>query len=86
MIVAMQHKATEEQIDLVIERLVDLGFNVHRTTGAVQTILAGVGTPSSFELADFEVMAGVEKAHRISSPTNCRLSDARRHQRRFSRR
>jgi 3-deoxy-7-phosphoheptulonate synthase len=68
MIVAMQHKATEEQIDLVIERLVDLGFNVHRTTGAVQTILAGVGTPSSFELADFEVMAGVEKAHRISSP------------------
>jgi len=48
MIVAMQHKATEEQIDLVIERLVDLGFNVHRTTGAVQTILAGVGTPSSY--------------------------------------
>jgi 3-deoxy-7-phosphoheptulonate synthase len=68
MIVAMEHKATEEQIDLVIERLVDLGFNVHRTTGAVQTILAGVGTPASFELADFEVMPGVEKAHRISAP------------------
>ena len=68
MIVAMQHKATEEQIRLVIERMVELGFNVHRTTGAVQTILAGVGTPVHFELADFEVMAGVEDAHRISSP------------------
>ena len=68
MIVAMQHKATEEQIDNVIERLVELGFNVHRTTGAVQTILAGVGTPASFDLADFEVMEGVAEAHRISSP------------------
>jgi 3-deoxy-7-phosphoheptulonate synthase len=68
MIVAMHPKATEEQIDNVIERLVELGFNVHRTTGAVQTILAGVGTPSSFDVADFEVMEGVREAHRISSP------------------
>ncbi|HVJ08837.1 MAG TPA: 3-deoxy-7-phosphoheptulonate synthase [Acidisarcina sp.] len=68
MIVAMEQKATEEQIDNVIEKLVGLGFNVHRTTGTVQTILAGVGTPDSFDVVDFEVMPGVEKAHRISSP------------------
>ena len=47
MIVAMQEKATEEQIQNVIERMVEIGFNVHRTTGALQTILAGVGTPAS---------------------------------------
>ncbi|HEY4358203.1 MAG TPA: hypothetical protein VGN16_20825, partial [Acidobacteriaceae bacterium] len=29
----MQDKATDEQIQTVIERMVDLGFNVHRTTG-----------------------------------------------------
>jgi 3-deoxy-7-phosphoheptulonate synthase len=40
MIVAMQEKATEEQIQTVVERMVAIGFNVHRTTGAVQTILA----------------------------------------------
>ncbi len=68
MIVAMQEHATEEQIQEVIERLMALGFNVHRTTGAVQTILAGVGTPSHFEAKDFEVLAGVADAHRISSP------------------
>ncbi|HEY0758571.1 MAG TPA: 3-deoxy-7-phosphoheptulonate synthase [Acidisarcina sp.] len=68
MIVAMQEAATEEQIQGVIERLVDLGFNVHRTTGAVQTILAGVGTPAHFDVKDFAVLDGVADAHRISSP------------------
>ena len=47
MIVAMQEHATEEQIAEIVSRMTDLGFNVHRTTGAVQTILAGVGTPAS---------------------------------------
>jgi 3-deoxy-7-phosphoheptulonate synthase len=68
MIVAMQEIATEEQIQDVIERLVQVGFNVHRTTGAVQTILAGVGTPSHFDHKDFELLAGVAEVVRISSP------------------
>ena len=68
MIVAMQDQATEENIQKVIERMVELGFNVHRTTGAVQTILAGVGTPEHFEVAEFKVLPGVHEAYRISSP------------------
>ena len=68
MIVAMQDKATDEQIQHVIERMVELGFNVHRTTGETQTILAGVGTPGHFEITEFQVFAGVQQAYRISSP------------------
>ncbi len=68
MIVAMQDKATDEQIQHVIERMVELGFNVHRTTGETQTILAGVGTPAHFEITEFQVLAGVQQAYRISSP------------------
>src|SRR5580704_11280732 len=68
MIVAMHDHATEENIQLVIERMVELGFNVHRTTGASQTILAGVGTPDHFEVTEFKVLAGVHDAYRISSP------------------
>ncbi len=68
MIVAMQEKATEEQIQTVVERMVEIGFNVHRTTGAVQTILAGVGTPAQFDHKDFELLPGVAEAVRISSP------------------
>ena len=68
MIVAMQEHASEEQIDDVIEAMTEAGVGVHRTTGASQTILAGVGPTASIDLAKFEVMPGVEHVHRISSP------------------
>jgi 3-deoxy-7-phosphoheptulonate synthase len=68
MIVAMQDQATEKQVQDVIERMVELGFNVHRTTGATQTILAGVGTPAHFDVMEFKVLSGVHDAYRISSP------------------
>ncbi|MBS1813471.1 MAG: 3-deoxy-7-phosphoheptulonate synthase [Acidobacteria bacterium] len=68
MIVAMQDQATEAHIQSVIERMVELGFNVHRTTGATQVILAGVGNPAQFDVTEFQVMGGVQDAYRISSP------------------
>jgi 3-deoxy-7-phosphoheptulonate synthase len=68
MIVAMLHTATEEEIQHVLARMVEIGFNVHRTTGTQQTVLAGVGQPASFDVQDFQVMAGVAEAHRITSP------------------
>src|ERR1700677_802503 len=52
----------------IYERMIEIGFNVHRTTGAVQTILAGVGTPGVFDHKEFEVFAGVAEVIRISSP------------------
>ncbi len=68
MIVAMQEKATEEQIDFVIEAMVEAGVGVHRTTGATQTILAGVGPTPTIDLTKFENLPGVLHVHRISSP------------------
>jgi 3-deoxy-7-phosphoheptulonate synthase len=68
MIVAMQEKATEEQIDAVIDAMVEAGVGVHRTTGATQTILAGVGPTASVDLSKFELLPGVLHVHRISSP------------------
>jgi len=68
MIVAMQEKATEEQIDAVIDRMVEAGVNVHRTTGASQTILAGVGPTAGVDLRKFELLAGVLYVHRITAP------------------
>jgi 3-deoxy-7-phosphoheptulonate synthase len=68
MIVAMQEKATEEQIDAVIEAMAEAGVDVHRTTGATQTILAAVGSTASLDLGKFEVFPGVLHVHRISAP------------------
>jgi 3-deoxy-7-phosphoheptulonate synthase len=67
MIVAMQERATEEEIDAVIDVLVEEGVNVHRTTGATQSILAAVGPTADLDLSKFEVLPGVLHVHRISS-------------------
>ena len=68
MLVVMQQGATEEQVQNVIDRLVELDFNVHRSTGVMHTVLGGVGGRADFDLAIFEVMEGVKEAHRIISP------------------
>ena len=68
MLVVMQQGATEDQIDAVIGRLTELGFDVHRSTGVVHTVLGGVGGKEEFDLGVFELMEGVQEAHRITSP------------------
>src|ERR1700736_6193085 len=67
MLVVMTAGETEAQIQAVIDRLVKLGFDVHRSTGVMHTVLGGVGA-RDFEPAEFEVMPGVKNAHRIASP------------------
>jgi len=64
----MQQGATEQQIQTVIDRLVDMGFDVHRSTGVIHTLLGGVGGKDDFDLGIFEVMDGVKEAFRIVSP------------------
>jgi 3-deoxy-7-phosphoheptulonate synthase len=67
MLVVMQEGAPEEQIQKVIDRLVEMGFTVHRSTGVLHTVLGGVGPADSFDPADFEAMDGVKECHRIVS-------------------
>jgi 3-deoxy-7-phosphoheptulonate synthase len=68
MLVVMQEGAPEEQVQRVIDRLVMMGFTVHRSTGITHTVLGGVGPLDSFDPAEFEVMEGVQECHRIVSP------------------
>ncbi len=68
MLVVMQQGATEAQIQRIIDRLIEDGFDVHRSTGAIHTVLGGVGGGDQFDTAVVEVMDGVKEVHRIVSP------------------
>jgi 3-deoxy-7-phosphoheptulonate synthase len=68
MLVVMQKDATEAQIQKIIARLVEDGFDVHRSTGVIHTVLGGVGGREDFDTAVVEMMEGVKEAHRIISP------------------
>src|SRR5713226_4806421 len=68
MIVAMQESADEGQIQQVIEHLVKMGFEVHRSTGARMTVLGAVGSQVDFDIRNLELLPGVQEVHRISAP------------------
>jgi 3-deoxy-7-phosphoheptulonate synthase len=68
MLVVMEQGASEAQIQKIIQRLVDDGFDVHRSTGVIHTVLGGVGGREDFDTAVVELMEGVKEVHRIISP------------------
>ncbi len=68
MVVVMQEGAEEPQIQKVIDRLMSMGFIVHRSSGVMHTVLGGVGPVGDFDPVEFEVMDGVKECHRIVSP------------------
>lgn len=69
MIIAMQETATEQDIQNVTEHMIQLGFQIHRSTGVRQTVLGIVGAnTSSLDSRELELLPGVAAAHRITSP------------------
>jgi 3-deoxy-7-phosphoheptulonate synthase len=65
----MEHAATQEQIQKVIESLVDGGYDVHRSSGVTHTVLGAVGSPPvPIDSAAIELLPGVREVVRISEP------------------
>jgi 3-deoxy-7-phosphoheptulonate synthase len=68
MVVVMEEGATEEQIQHVIDRLMKMGFDAHRSTGIRQTVIGAVGAKIDFDTRDIELIDGVEEVVRITAP------------------
>ena len=67
MIVVMQEGASEAQTQNVIDRMVAMGFTVHRSTGVVHTVLGGVGPEEGVDPVELELLDGVKEARHIAS-------------------
>ena len=67
MVVVMEERASESQIEQVVARLVEMGMDVHRSTGVTRTVLGAVGqgTPDAGLI---EMLEGVHEVLRISEP------------------
>jgi 3-deoxy-7-phosphoheptulonate synthase len=68
MVVVMQERATDDQVQKVIAQLVEMGFDVHRSTGALRTVLGAVGGNRQFDTRLLEVLDGVQEVLRITEP------------------
>jgi 3-deoxy-7-phosphoheptulonate synthase len=67
MVVVMEERATEAQIEQVVSRLVEMGMDVHRSTGVTRTVLGAVGQGRP-DAALIEMLDGVHEVVRISEP------------------
>ncbi len=67
MVVVMNERATEAQIDAVIAKIVGLGMDVHRSSGATRTVLGVVGA-HKVEPELLQLLDGVKEVVRISEP------------------
>jgi 3-deoxy-7-phosphoheptulonate synthase len=68
MVIVMEKHTEEAKIEKVVAELIKRGFDVHRSTGADQTVLGVVGDVASIDPREFEVMDGVQEAVRVSEP------------------
>ena len=67
MVVVMEERATEAQIEKVVASLVEQGMDVHRSTGVNRTVLGVVGSHAA-DPALIEMMDGVHEVLRITEP------------------
>src|SRR6266480_3927662 len=67
MVVVMEERATEAEIEQVVSRLVEMGMDVHRSTGVTRTVLGVVGQGRP-DAGIIELLDGVHEVLRISEP------------------
>jgi 3-deoxy-7-phosphoheptulonate synthase len=69
MVIVMEHTASEENVQKVIEALVEVGYDVHRSSGVDFTVLGAVGVPTKpMDPRLIEVLHGVREVVRVSEP------------------
>jgi 3-deoxy-7-phosphoheptulonate synthase len=68
MVIIIEPNVSESQIEEVIKRLNDLGFDVHRSTGVNRTVLGVIGNVEKIDIRDIKILPGVSEVYRISEP------------------
>ncbi len=68
MIVNMSEKATEQEIEHIIERIREAGYQPHITRGTERTIVAAVGSGRRHEIEALQVAPGVDTVVAIAQP------------------
>jgi 3-deoxy-7-phosphoheptulonate synthase len=68
MIIVMQNKTAEAQVEAVVRRIEDLGLRAHVSRGEFKTIIGAIGDESLMRPEFFAALAGVESVMPIMKP------------------
>lgn len=68
MIVVIDSGASEAQLEDIIQKLNEYGFDIHKSTGATRTVIGVIGETSSIDIRDITLLPGVSKVYKITEP------------------
>jgi 3-deoxy-7-phosphoheptulonate synthase len=68
MVIVIQPDTPESQIEVIIDKMNKLGFDVHRSTGVNRTVLGIIGNVDKIDIRDIKVLPGVSDVYRITEP------------------
>ncbi|MDZ7373219.1 MAG: 3-deoxy-7-phosphoheptulonate synthase [candidate division KSB1 bacterium] len=68
MVIVMDKRASQEEVDAVERKLVSQGYRVHRSTGVERTILGVIGDTAKLDTRELELLPGVYEVVRVSEP------------------
>lgn len=68
MIIIMRRHAPQDQIQSVVNRVQELGFRPHLSSGEERTIIGVIGDERRLQEAVFEILDGVERVVRVLKP------------------
>lgn len=68
MVVIIEPKATDEQIQNVIKHLEDYGFQIHKSVGVQNTIIGAIGVKPDFDIRKIKILDGVADVYRVTVP------------------
>jgi len=68
MIIIMRNRAPQEQIQLVVDRVKQLGFRPHISAGEETTIIGVIGDERRLDESVFDLMDGVDHVVRVLKP------------------
>ncbi|MBU1678961.1 MAG: 3-deoxy-7-phosphoheptulonate synthase [Bacteroidetes bacterium] len=68
MVVILENSATKEQIENVVKRLEDYGFQIHKSTGVQRTVIGAIGVQPGFDTRKVKILDGVADVYRVTAP------------------
>ncbi|NLT50104.1 MAG: 3-deoxy-7-phosphoheptulonate synthase [Ignavibacteria bacterium] len=68
MVIILENNAKEGQINSVIKRLEDYGFQVHISKGEQRTVIGAIGVKPNFDIRQVKMLDGVADVYRITAP------------------
>ncbi len=68
MVVILEKNISEEQINVIIDKLKGFGFDVHLSRGVQRTIIGAIGVKPDFDTRKVKILEGVSDVYRITDP------------------